>query len=67
MKEAFFSLKTNKSAGFDDINFNIVKKCFGTLHKPLLHVFNLSIERGIFPDKLKIASPKLFYRASQKF
>ena len=28
LKEAFFSLKSNKSAGYDDINFNIVKKCF---------------------------------------
>ena len=24
-KKAFFSLKTNKSAGYDNINFNIVK------------------------------------------
>ena len=35
MKEGFFSLKTNKSADYD-VNFNIVKRCFGTLDKPLL-------------------------------
>ena len=28
LKEAFFSLKTNKSPGYDDINLNVVKKCF---------------------------------------
>ena len=28
LKRAFFSLKTNKSAGYDDINFNIVKRWF---------------------------------------
>ena len=29
LKEAFFSLKANKkSAGYDDINFNIVKRWF---------------------------------------
>ena len=53
-KEGFFSLKTNKSADYDDINFNIVKRCFGTLDKPLLHVFNLSFQWSIFPDKPKI-------------
>ena len=27
LKDAFFSLKMNKSAGYDDISFNVVKKC----------------------------------------
>ena len=54
LKDAFFSLKINKSTGYDDISFNVVKKCFGVLHKPLLHIFNLSLQTGIFPDKLKI-------------
>ena len=53
-RNAFFSLKVNKSAGLDDISFNVVKKCFGVLHKPLLHIFNLSLQTDIFPDKLKI-------------
>ena len=53
-KDTFFSLKINKSAGYDDISFNVVKKCFGVLHKPLLHIFNLSLQTGIFPDKLNI-------------
>ena len=55
LKDAFFSLKINKSTGYDDISFNVVKKCFGVLHKPLLHIFNLSLQTGIYPDKLKIA------------
>ena len=55
LRNVFFSLKINKSAGYDDISFNVVKKCFGVLHKPLLHMFNLSLQTGIFPDKLKIA------------
>ena len=28
LKDAFFSLKINKSTGYDDISFNVVKKCF---------------------------------------
>ena len=31
LKDAFFSLKINKSSGFDDFSFNIIKKCFGVL------------------------------------
>ena len=55
LKEAFFSLKTNKSPGYDDINFNVVKKCFGETNEPLKHLFNLSLENWIFPAKMKIA------------
>ena len=55
LKDAFFSLGINKSPGYDGISFTVFKNCFGTLHKPLLHVFNLSIVKGIFPDDLKIA------------
>ena len=55
MKDAFFSLDINKNPGFDDISFTVLKNCFGALHKPLLHVFNLSIIKGISPDDLKTA------------
>ena len=53
--KAFFSLETNKDPGHDEISFNVIKNCFGSLSKPLLHVFRLSLEKGIFPDNLKIA------------
>ena len=33
----------------------LLRDGFGTLHKPPLHTFSLSIQRGIFLDKLKIA------------
>ena len=54
LKAASFSLKTNKSPGYDDINFNVVKKCFGEINEPLKHLFNLSLENGIFPENMKI-------------
>ena len=46
----------NKHRGYDDIIFNVVKKCFGVLYKPLLHIFNFSFQTRIFPEELKIAS-----------
>ena len=48
-------LKIIKSAGYDDVSFNVVKKCFGVLHEPLLLIFNISLQTAIFPDKRKIA------------
>ena len=54
-KDAFFSLGINKSPGVDGISFTVLENCFVALHKPLLHVFNFSIVKVIFPDDLKIA------------
>ena len=31
LKDAFFSLKMNKSTGTDEISFNVIKNCFGEL------------------------------------
>ena len=55
LKDAFFWLKINKSPGVDDVSFNIIKKCFGVLCEPLTYLFQLSLEKGVFPDYLKIA------------
>ena len=54
-ENAFFSLKINKSAGYDDVNYNVVKPIFEYISKPLKYIFNLSISTGVFPDSLKIA------------
>ena len=67
LKDAFSSLKINKSAGYDVISFNVVKKCFGVLHKPLLHIFNLSLQTGIFPDKLKIARVTPLFKGGENY
>ena len=38
LKDAFFSLKLNKSSGYNKVSFNVIKKCFRSLHKHLLHI-----------------------------
>ena len=55
LRGAFLSLKLNKSPGCDKISFNIIKKWFNVNYKNPSNVFNLSIETGVLPDKLKIA------------
>ena len=55
LNHAFFSLRLNKSIGYDEVSFNVIKKCSGSLYKPSLHIFNVSLQNGTFPDELKIA------------
>ena len=62
LKDTFFSLKLNKDQGYDEGGFNVIKKCFGSLHKPLLHIFNASLQNGTFPDELKIARVTLIFK-----
>ena len=62
LKDAFSSLQINKSPGYDGTSVNVVKHCFGFLRKPLLHIFNLSIQKGVFPDELKIAEVTPVYK-----
>ena len=66
LKDAFFSLKINKSLGYDDISFNVLKNCLSSLCEPLKYLLNLSIEKGIFPYDLKIAKVTLIYKADDK-
>ena len=63
LKEAFFSLKMKKRPGHDEINFNIIKQCFGELNDPSKHIFDLSLRQGIFPGSLKIAKVTPIYKS----
>ena len=62
LRDAFFSLKLNKSLGYEEISFNVVKKCFNVFCEPYKHVFNLYIETGVFLYKLKIALVSPVYK-----
>ena len=63
LKEVFFSYKINKSSGYDNISFNVVRHWFGPLLKPLIAIFNLSLQKGCFPEELKIPRVTRIYRA----
>ena len=55
LENAFASLKSNKSSGYDDISANVVKRVSDEIFVILKHIFNISLRNGVFPDKLKIA------------
>ena len=55
LENAFASLKTSKSSGYDDIYADVVKRVSDEIFVILKHIFNISLVKGVFPDKLKIA------------
>ena len=60
------NIRRDKKLGFQLISFNVLKKCFSSLCEPLKYLFNLSIEKGIFPDDLKIAKVTPIYKTDNK-
>ena len=52
--------------GYNDISFNVVRNCFGPFMTPLIHVFNLSLEKAIFPDDLKITRVTSIFKADNE-
>ena len=62
LKDAFFWLKIDKRSGVGNFCFNIIKKCFGLLCKPLIYLLQLSLEKVVFPDDLKRAKVTPIYK-----
>ena len=52
----------NSSPGWDGISPHIVKLTYSIFMKPLLHICNLSILHGVFPNELKIAKVIPLYK-----
>ena len=63
LKDVFFLLKINESTGDDGFSFNIIKKCFVVLCEPSIYLFQLSLEKEVFPNDLKIAKVTPIYKA----
>jgi hypothetical protein len=47
-------LKSKSATGFDQIPEFLVKKCIQYRKKPLIFIFTVSLNQGIFPDLMKI-------------
>ena len=55
---------SKKSPGYDSIPMHVIKFSFHLISAPLADTINLSLLKGIFPDKLKIAN--LFPSSKQR-
>ena len=53
MLEVILNMNKGETQDVNDIPFKILKHVALDLIKPLTHIYNLSIEKGVFPDSLK--------------
>jgi hypothetical protein len=49
------NLRRNTSPGIDDIKTEMLQMVKDEIAPPIAHIFNLSIEQGIFPERAKVA------------
>lgn len=60
------SLKPSNSAGMDEISTNLLKHIAHQISRPLTHIINTSIEKGIFPTKMKTGKIIPIYKKGNK-
>ena len=61
------TLKGNKSPGHDGIKPSIIKATFEHLVGPLSHIYNISINSGIFPDIWKVAKVIPVFKKGERY
>ena len=66
IKREIHRLKSAKSAGHDKIPVRLVKDAADVLCTPLASIFNVSFEKGIFPNIWKIAKVSPIFKSGQK-
>ena len=54
VRNAFYSLKTNKNPGYNDISFNAINNVFDFIVEPTRYIFSNSSTQGIFSEEKKI-------------
>ena len=65
--EAFKSLKRNKAPGLNvGLDINSITSVYEVMEKPLLKIFNESINLGILPENMKIANVTPIFKSGKK-
>ena len=54
------------SPGCDDINPKIIKSTYNIYTDTLVHIINLALSLGVFPDSMKVAKVIPLFKAGQK-
>jgi hypothetical protein len=60
------SLKEKPTADDGDIPENLVKHCMQLIKGPLAHIYNLSLNSGVFPDIWKTVKVKPLYKKGDR-
>ena len=58
-------METDDTAGYDNVNVNVIKESHEELKTPLNFLF-LSLSTEIFPDKLKVANVSPVFKNGEK-
>jgi hypothetical protein len=58
-------LKTDSASGWDDVSAKALQVSHLYVIDPLLHIINLSLNQGIFPDSLKIAKVIPLFKSNE--
>ena len=66
IKTIIDSMKAKTSAGEDDISSKIIKHCKDEIAPALKDLINKSLNKGVFPDNLKIAKVYQKFKCGQK-
>lgn len=61
------TLASRKALGYDNIPMNVIKSSFHLISSPLANIINQSLQKGILPDKLKIAKVIPVYKKEDPF
>ena len=67
IKEALRSLKLHKSPWYENITLSVVNETSDIFFTHLKYIFNLSLQRGIFPENLKIEKVSPTYKKDEEF
>ena len=55
---------SGKAPGYDNISMRVIKHSIHLISAPLSNIINLSLQKGIFPDKLKLTKVIPIYKAN---
>lgn len=64
LRRYVFSLRGGSAPGYDGVSADVIKNNFNILWEPLLHIVNLSITTGSFPECLKLAKVFPLYKSN---
>ena len=60
------SFKNKNSKDCHDMSMSLLKQIFSSVVKPIVHICNMSLTTGVFPDSMKTAKVIPLFRAGDK-
>ena len=60
------TLEPKKSTDVDGLSMYLIKRIITEINVPLAHIFNLSLSKGVFPEKLKTAKVVPIFKSGRK-